>query len=397
MNVISFLAQIKADSDVNTMLADCQKMEEQTLKWQKQLCVIEAPSNEEEERAVYFADLMKSIGLKTEIDNVNSVISIWPGTKNELEPVVISAHLDTVFPKGTDCTVREKDGLLYAPGIGDDTRGLAELLTLADILVRHNFHFSHPVWFVATAGEENKGNLKGSRNFFAHHPKVHAFVSIDGSKCETLHYNAVGGCRMEITYTGTGGHAMRMFGYPNCNNAMGRAISKIAELKVPDEPLTTFNIGTVRGGTVTTAIPTESTMSIDVRSLSDEILQKGKKEIEMLCIRACEEENTYWNHPTERVQVRVECPSERLGGMQPEDAEIVIMAKEIYHMFGVTPMISKGASTDANIPISMGIPSIAVGRGGFIEHGHTLNEVYHPKDAYIGVQRNFMLMAALSW
>ena len=148
MNVISFLAQIKADSDVNTMLADCQKMEEQTLKWQKQLCVIEAPSNEEEERAVYFADLMKSIGLKTEIDNVNSVISIWPGTKNELEPVVISAHLDTVFPKGTDCTVREKDGLLYAPGIGDDTRGLAELLTLADILVRHNFHFSHPVWFV---------------------------------------------------------------------------------------------------------------------------------------------------------------------------------------------------------------------------------------------------------
>lgn len=107
-----------------------------------------------------------------------------------------------------------KDGLLYAPGIGDDTRGLAELLTLADILVRHNFHFSHPVWFVATAGEENKGNLKGSRNFFAHHPKVHAFVSIDGSKCETLHYNAVGGCRMEITYTGTGGHAMRMVWVP---------------------------------------------------------------------------------------------------------------------------------------------------------------------------------------
>ncbi|NMA54413.1 MAG: M20/M25/M40 family metallo-hydrolase [Firmicutes bacterium] len=390
------LKKIMEDTKVLKALTQIKEDAERTVEEQIELCSIPAPSNQEAERAKRFYEMFKEIGYdNVYLDEVNNVIARYRGKGNG-PTVLISAHMDTVFDLDVDCTPKIKNGIIYAPGIADDSRGMAEVLTLARVIKEHTILSQGDILFAGTVGEESLGNLRGVRNIFANIDDIDAFISIDGAHPDALTFNALGSCKYRVTYRGTGGHAYRDFGFPNANFALARAVAKIAEIPVPKTPRTVYNVGIIKGGVAINGIPSESVMYADLRSVSVEELEKLRDKVVAAASAACTEENNRWLHPTEKVTVDIECLGERPCGQQPLDAPIVQGAIAAIKLFGGEPRLTPAASTDSNIPISLGIPAVTVGRGGFGKYGHTVNEQYDPTDAHIGPQRTLALALLLT-
>ena len=212
---------------------------------------------------------MQELGFKdAAIDAEGNVIALRKGTGGGRPKLVLSAHLDTVFPEGTDVTVKEKDGVILAPGIGDDSRGLAALLSVIKAMNANEIATVGDILFVGTVGEEELGNLRGVKALFRDHADIDAFISIDGLGITRVVNRATGSHRYEFIFTGPGGHSFQEFGLPSAIHAMGRAIAKISDLQTPSDPKTTFTVGTVSGGTSVNAIAAEARMAVDMRSNS---------------------------------------------------------------------------------------------------------------------------------
>ena len=388
---------IKNQPQVARALQSLEEEQDQTLEVQLELCAIRSPSNMEENRARRYYELMSGIGLdEVRMDEVNNVIGIRRGTGNG-PTLVIAGHMDTVFGPDIDCTpVRKEDGFIWAPGICDDTRGMTEVYAVAKAICGAGIRAKGDLVFVGNVGEESLGDLRGTKHLFASGMSIDAFMSIDGPQPEALITSAIAGYKYRFTYTGRGGHALGAFGIPNVNNAIGYAAAKIAAMEVPKDPLTIFNIGVIQGGVSVNAIPSRASMMVDLRSMSQVELDKMKEQVLAAVTDACERENKRWNHPTERIELSIELLSQRPGGVQDADCPIVQATKTAYEMFGMTPAISKGASTDSNVPISRGIPAVTVGRGGVQFDGHTVNERFDPTNAFIGPQRDLVLALALA-
>ena len=383
------------DPRVRAALEHAARTEPETIEEQIAICEIEAPPFKEERRARDFARRMEEIGLRNvRIDAEGNAIGERPGEPGE-PVVVVSGHLDTVFPEGTDVTVRRDGTRLHGPGIGDDCRGLAVLLAVARALDEAEVRTRGTILFVGTVGEEGAGNLRGVRHLFAEElrDRVDYFISIDGTGLG-LTREAVGSHRYEVTYRGPGGHSYGNFGAPNPLHALGRAIAKVAELQVPETPRVTFSVGIVEGGTSVNSIASTGTMHVDMRSVDASALQALDDRFQVAIREALAEENAR-SSTGERLTLEVDTIGIRPAGSQPADAPIVAAAVEAGRALGFE--VPTGASsTDANIPISLGIPAVTIDGGGRGGGAHSLAEWFDTTDSHLGTQWAILFVLALA-
>jgi tripeptide aminopeptidase len=366
----------------------------QTIEDQIRICEIEAPPFQESRRAQAYAQMFREAGLKNvRIDAEGNVIAERPGTG--LRPnVVMSAHLDTVFPSGTNVKVRREGRVLHGPGIGDDCRGLADLLAVARALNKAGVSTPGTITFVGTVGEEGLGDLRGVKRLVNETLKdrIDRFVSLDGDGLGITHV-AIGSVRFRVTFKGPGGHSFGSFGTVNPVHALGRAIARVADLQVPRSPRTTFNVGRVGGGTSVNAIAMDAWMEVDLRSADARILRALEKEFQQAMQQAADAENLRWG--SQALTVSVEAVGRRPAGSTPQSAAIVQAAVSVSKALAFSVLFSEG-STDANLPLSVGIPAITIGSGGRGAGEHTEAETFDTTEAWKGTQRAVLLAVTLA-
>lgn len=381
-------------AQVKEALAFLQKDDERTLKEQLYMCGIPAPSYHEKERAEYVKVKFEEIGLENvHMDEIWNVFGTIGGTGGG-PSIMLAAHLDTVFPMETDVTVRKEGNVYRCPGINDDTRAVAELFTIARAMKGAGLRLMGDLIFCANVCEEGLGDLKGVKHIFQKGDRIDGFVSIDDPATGGIVYQAVGSLRYEVIYTGRGGHSLTDFGIPNPVHALGRAIQKIADFQVPDTPRTTFNVGVIQGGTSVNTISGKASMLVDLRSCDAGELERLKAELEHAVRLAAKEENARWQS-CEKVAVEIIQRGDRPAGAQTADCAIVEAARNAAVLAGLEPELLPPCSTDANIPISMGIPAVTVGRGGREGGVHTVHEWFEPVKAWMGPWRDLLLLLGL--
>ena len=366
----------------------------QTLADQIRICEVEAPPFQEAKRAQVYAEMLRAVGLKNvRIDVEGNVIGERPGAKARPN-VVMSAHLDTVFPSGTNVKVRRQGYVLRGPGVGDDCRGLADLLAVARALNKTGVTTPGTITFVGTVGEEGLGDLRGVKRLFSEtlKDKVDRFVSIDGDGLGITHV-AIGSARFRVTFRGPGGHSFGSFGTVNPVHALGRAVARISDLEVPSSPRTTFNVGRIGGGTSINAIASEAWMEIDLRSGDASGLRTLEKQFHQAVQEAVAAENLRWR--SQALTVSIETVGMRPAGRLPANAPIVQAAVSVSRALNLPVTFAEG-STDANLPVSLGIPALTIDTGGRGQGAHTENETFDATDAWKGTQRAVLLSVVLA-
>src|SRR6478672_6516573 len=267
-----------------------------TLEQQRTICEIPAPPFKEHARGLEMKRRFEALGYKTVMDSIGNVIAERPGD-GSWPKLVVAGHLDTVFPEGTDVSVKTTGTRMKAPGISDDCRGLAVLLSVARAYAKANVETKGTIYFVANVGEEGLGNLRGTRHLFDHTLKdsIDAFISVDGGGAVTdVTTQGVGSIRYKVTFHGPGGHSYGAFGTPNPIHALGRAIAQIGDIVVPASPKTTFNVGVIEGGTSVNSIPFSGSAQIDMRSVTEEELKKVDAQVLGILAKARDAENARW-------------------------------------------------------------------------------------------------------
>ena len=383
-----------ASPTVIKMLDDLKADDTRTLAEQRVIAEMPAPPYQERMRAEYCRKRFAELGLKeTAIDATGNVIGLRRGTSRGPK-LVISAHLDTVFPQGTDVAVTEDDGVLRGAGIGDNARGLAALLSVLRMINANAINTVGDLMWVATVGEEELGNLRGVKALFRDHHDIDGFVAIDGLKITRLINQATGSRRYQVIFKGPGGHSFAEFGRPSAIHAMGRAIATISQLRPPADPKTTFTVGTVSGGTSVNAIANEARMTIDIRSNAITELLKLETQVIAIVQAGAEDENKRWNSD----QIGVECNviGDRPAGITAENSAIVAVARRsLTATTGEPDIVLAGSSTDANLPMSLGIPAVTIAGGGEGGNQHSRNEWYKPTNAYFGPQNALLTVLML--
>jgi len=371
-----------------------------TLQQQVELTRIPAPPFKESARAAEFKRRLEVLGVRNvRIDSVGNVIAERPGTGSG-PTVLFEGHLDTVFPEGTDVTVKHSGDTLRAPGIGDDDRGLAVVLAVARAFDKAGVQTNGTVYFVGDVGEEGPGNLRGTRQLVTRElkGKIDYFISVDDGGLG-IASRAVGSHRYRVTYKGPGGHSYGAFGIPNPIHALGRAIAAIADIQVPAAPKTTFNVGVIGGGTSVNSISATATMEIDMRSEDAASVDAVDVKVQKALRDALAAENARWNGPraaAAKLSLVIDTIGIRPTGRQADTAPIVQTALNAAKALGFTS--STGASsTDANLPISLGIPAIRIGGGGRNGNAHSLGEWYvDGPNGWLGPQWAALIVAALA-
>lgn len=388
-------AAIQSDAKVRQGLDFIKNDHANTITDQKTIVAIPAPPFKEKVRAEYYLKRLKELGLKdVKMDSEGNVYGISPGT-GKGPKLLVEAHLDTVFPEGTNTKPVEKDGKIYAPGIADDTRGLAALLSVVRAFNASGVKTVGDIIFCGTVGEEGLGDLRGMKAFFRDNKDIAASVSIDGTSVSRITYLATGSHRYEVNFKGPGGHSFGAFGLPSAIHAMGRTIAKIGDVETPKNPKTTFTVGVVSGGTSVNAIAADAQMLLDMRSNSQEELLKVEAAILPLIQQGVDEENARWNHER-KVSAEIKLVGDRPAGSQSPNSVVVQAAWLATKAIGQQPELTPASSTNANLPISFGIPAITIGGGGQDGRNHSPDEWYDPANAYLGPQKVFVTILGLA-
>jgi acetylornithine deacetylase/succinyl-diaminopimelate desuccinylase-like protein len=362
-NAESTVSRIVASQPYKTAAAALDSGHDQWVSDIIAITQIPAPPFKEEVRAKAFAEMLRKRGLDPSIDEVGNVIALRKGT--EAGPaVVVSAHLDTVFPEGTDVTVKREGTKLMAPGVGDDSAGLATLLALIDAMNAGKVQTKSDVLFVGTVGEEGRGDLRGVRQLFTKgvwKGKIRAFFSLDGGGLDGMTTGATGSKRYRVTFKGPGGHSYGAFGIVNPMVALGSTVTGLYKIQVPADPKTTYSASVIGGGTSVNAIPAEVWLDVDMRSESAEELAKLEKQFLAIVPSAVEAENGARSTKAGKVSAELEPIGDRPAGHTDPNADIIRFAEAAYRAEGLT--VQKGtSSTDSNIPMSLGIPAITMSR-----------------------------------
>ncbi|MFV0480732.1 MAG: M20/M25/M40 family metallo-hydrolase [Campylobacteraceae bacterium] len=378
---------------VKKSLEDLKKDDERTLKEQITVTEIPAPPFKEEKRAEYSVKRFKELGLSNAyIDKEGNAIATRKGSGNG-PTLVISAHIDSVFSEGTNVTVTKKGDVYYAPGIADNARGVAAMFSLLKIMQDNKIKTKGDIIFIANVGEEGEGDLRGVKAFFRDNKNIDGFISIDGGMGNIVN-TAVGSHRYEIIFKGVGGHSYGHFSQVlNPIHAMGRAIDKISDIQVPKEPKTTFFVTIVGGGDSINAIPDVATMKVDMRSSDMKELLAVEKQILSAIDKGVEEENKRWNVEP-KITVEKKLIGDRPAGSVTVEAPIVQAAIASLNELNIKPKFS-ASSTDSNLPVSLGVPAITIGKGGIAKAGHSLSESYENKDGYLATQNALLLTLGL--
>ena len=387
------------DPRVQTALIEIEANEPETLAEQVRLTEIPAPPFQEQRRAEYYLQQMHNRGLTDSyIDTEGNVIGIRRGS-GDGPLFVIAAHLDTVFPMDTDVSVEVRDGRYYAPGISDDGRGLTALLTLISAINASGMQTVGDIMFVGNVGEEGPGDLRGVKALFRDFPQIDGFVSIDGSGVTRITNGGTGSRRFAVEFTGPGGHSFSAFGLVSATHALGRAIAKIGDLQVPEQPRTTFTVGTVSGGTSVNSIAQDAMFELDMRSNDAAELARLEARVRDVVQLAVDEENARWNADggTDKGQITANFRliGDRPTGTTSPDHELVQVAALAFAAVGSPVQGMQTSSTDSNMPMSLGIPAITIGGGGSGGGAHSTEEWFDPTNAHLGPQLAFLLTLGL--
>lgn len=364
-------------------LADYRPMLETAIAVQQ----IPAPTFDEAERAAFVLDRLQGLGLSdVACDAIGNVYARRPGQRPS-PALLVSAHLDTVFPRETDLRLRYEGERVYGPGLGDNSTGMAGMIHLAQAMQRHDLPNEGDVWFVGNVGEEGLGDLRGIRAAVDRlRNRLGRVIVLEGCDFGTLHHQAIGVRRYRIEAIAPGGHSWGNFGTPSAIHALVQLAARITELTVPRSPRTTFNIGVIEGGTSVNTIAEHASMLLDMRSVSASALANLIAQVDRLVASVSAESH--------EVQIKVETVGDRPSGMIARDHELVQAAVSAYHAVGAHVSFQQ-SSTDANIPLSQGIPAICVGLtdGG---NAHRHDEFILPANLGRGLQALLLLTLAAS-
>ena len=362
------------------------------LRQQRELTQIPAPPFGEGPRADRMAELMEDAGLDgAEKDGAGNVLGWWGAGR--AAPVIVSAHLDTVFPEGTDVHVREQGNRLVGPGISDDGRGLAALLGLARAFSSTGLELDRPILFAATTGEEGEGNLRGARHLFREGGlarEARAFLSLDGAGLGRVVTRGLGSRRFRLSVHGPGGHSWVAWGTPNPIHALGRAVTSLTELRLCEKPRSTLSVGRWSGGTSVNAIPQDAWVELEIRSESLPELDRLEAGVRTRVLAAVDAVNRSASGRGQ-LKLSVQVIGDRPVGCTESDAFLVRAAVAATRTVGVTPELAV-SSTDANIPMSLGIPAVTMGAGGEAGLAHTTDEWYRNEKGPEGLLRALLTL-----
>jgi tripeptide aminopeptidase len=389
-------AQLADNPEVRSALAWFARNVAAINEQQIRLTEIPAPPFQESQRAAALKDLLASAGLEVQIDSAGNVIGELRGA-TEKEIVVLSAHLDTVFPPSTEVKVRREGERLIAPGISDNGTGLAALVAIARACHEAHIKPRRTILFVADVGEEGEGNLRGMRALVeTYRPKLKAVIVLDGSGTDHVTTKALASRRVEATITGPGGHSWSDFGMPNPINALVRASVRFINTRVPVAPRTTFNLGQIEGGTSVNSIPYEAKLKVDIRSESEDELVKLESSLrECIAAGVRDEMESARDRTKGKLEWKVELLGSRPGGELPPHSTLLAALRAADEYVGNQSRIER-SSTDANVPLSNGIDAISIGAGGTGGGAHSLNEWYDPAGRDMGLKRALLTLLGVS-
>jgi len=386
-----------------------ERTDEVTLARQAALSAIPAPTGAEGRRAARVAELFREIGLTdVAVDRAGNVHG-WIRTNGDRSPVgaqhaaplpapvVLAAHLDTVFGAEVDVAVERRGQRLEGPGISDNARGLAALVTVAEAMVVARVAASRPILFAATVGEEGSGDLRGVKHLLngKHDVKPAAFIALDGAGLDRVIHRALGSKRYHVTFRGPGGHSWAAFGVANPANAVGRAAALLADLSPQQTPRTTCAVVRLGGGTGLNSIPQEAWLDLDLRSEDPRALAQLDVTVRAALERAADDENRRRTVGSPALRVEVQLLGDRPSGMTPRAHPLVQAAVAANRALGRDAELAS-ASTDANVPIALGIPAIALGAGGKAGDAHLATEWYENVEGALGIVRALLVTAAMA-
>ena len=363
---------------------------------QARLTEIPAPPFQEGQRAVEVKALLASAGLSVQVDSTGNVIGELRGV-NEKEIVVLSAHLDTVFPAGTDVKVRHQASRMFAPGISDNGTGLAALAAIARAIHEAQIKPQRTMLFVADVGEEGEGNLRGMRALVdTYRGRLKAVIVLDGAGTDHVTTIALASRRLEVVINGPGGHSWSDFGMPNPINALVRGSVRFINTKVPASPRTTFNLGQIEGGTSINSIPYEARLKVDVRSESEsELLRLESALRECMAAGVRDEMESSRDRSRGKLEWKVELLGSRPGGELAAQSPLLAALRAADAILENESRIER-SSTDANIPLSLGIDAISIGAGGSGGGAHSLQEWYDPTGREMGLKRALLTLLGIA-
>jgi len=385
---------------VRTARAHIERSDEATLARQAALSAIPAPTGAERARGARVAEMLGEAGLEDVRTDVVGNVRGWYVGAGQAVPlqdgcVVISAHLDTVFGPELDVSVSRRGARLEGPGIADNARGLAALVTIGEALVAARVVTRRPVLFAATVGEEGSGDLRGVRHLLRDPIRPHAFIALDGAGIERIVHRALGARRYRITYHGPGGHSWAAFGVANPAHAVGRAIDRIAAIPALDAPRTAHSVVRLGGGTSLNSIPQEAWFDVDLRSEEPRALERLDAAAHHAVTESLEEENRRRLPGTAPLTVDIERIGDRPSGLTPRAHPLVQAAVAATRAVGHEHQLAC-ASTDANLPIALGVPAVALGAGGRAGNAHLPTEWYENDKGALGIVRALLVTAAMA-
>jgi acetylornithine deacetylase/succinyl-diaminopimelate desuccinylase-like protein len=403
------VARLAASPDVRAIFDRFRSEESQFALWQMESTKIAAPPFGEAARGAWLADRFREIGLHdVHLDNVGNVFGIRPGYGSRF--VSLSAHIDTVFPAETPLDIRQQGSRLYGPGISDNSAGIAAMLAVASVLASTRISHALPFLFIGNVGEEGEGDLRGMRHVFATprwRDAIAYSVIVDGAGTDTIVAEALGSRRFEAIVRGPGGHSWSDFGAPSPVIALSRAVEAFSRTPLPASPKTTFNVGVIRGGTSVNSIPESASMKVDLRSTSAAEIDRLESALRLAIEQAVDSENrsaAEYGKPMppalqsflqKSVESEVVEIGNRPAGELAADARLLKVIRAVDAQLGNTAQIER-ASTDANIPLSLGREAISIGGGGSGGGVHTLQEWFDCHGRDLGLRRILLTMLTLS-
>jgi tripeptide aminopeptidase len=371
--------------------------------WQMELAGIPAPPFGEAKRSAWLSERFRELGLsEVDIDAVGNVSGLSKGTveTSVRGAVAVSAHIDTVFPAGTDVKPWEDRGRLYGPGISDNASGVAAILAIAKVLNSAAIEHQSEIVFIGNVGEEGEGDLRGMRHIFAQETwrrRIGYTLVIDGTGNDAIVSQALGSRRFEVVVRGPGGHSWSDFGLPNPIVVLARVIASFSRTAVPSSPKTAFNIGTIAGGTSVNSIPEMASARVDMRSSSTDEISRLESALNQAIVKEIAEASraAVDNLPQKSLTWEMRNIGDRPAGELPQNARILEVIRGVDSHLGISSHLRR-ASTDANIPLSLGLEAISIGAGGQGGGAHTLHEWFDPAGRDLGLKRILLTVLALS-
>jgi acetylornithine deacetylase/succinyl-diaminopimelate desuccinylase-like protein len=392
------IARIAEMRSVHAAFTYLHNQEMEFRRWQRELAEIPAPPFGEAARSEWLRQRFMALGLEdVHVDELGNVLGLLRSEPSA--PMIgVSAHLDTVFPQGTALQTREEANRLYGPGISDNAAGMIAILAVAHALKRSQLQPVTNIAFIGNVGEEGEGNLRGMRHLFSvsrWRDAIRALLVIDGAGTDTYVNQALGSRRFEITFRGPGGHSWSDFGVPNPIVLLSRALARFSEVQAPESPRTTFNIGVISGGTSVNSIPESATARVDLRSASMEELQKLEDRLRECVAEAWREAPLSHRSGELKVTLAIESIGDRPAAELSADARIlqIVRAADKHLRIESFPRL---ASTDANVPLALGVEATTIGAGGDGGGAHTLREWFDCSNRDLGLKRILLVLLALT-